>query len=434
MSRFLFTVWPLAGHIHPNLAIAAELRKLGHTPAFFTGSKARAAVENAGFQLFPFDKLDEGILDRLVLGAEGILSSTGRPFRLRNQWRDWVLGTVPQQIEDLNTILDAWQPDAIVCDPTMWAPFLVLHEKRRVPVAVFSLVPACHLSGAGGPVLGFALPKPRNRLERARTELLRKLSYLFLTPVRRQANGMRERHGLPALRCSVTDHAGRMPLYLVPGSPEFDYHRRGLPESVHYVGCCSWTPAASEGLPGWIDNLPPEQPLVYASEGTIQLDPRLLRTVAQGLANLPIQVILTTGRHRTPASMDLGPRPLAPNIHAVQWVPLTPLLPRLSAVVTIGGPSTLMPCLERGVPVVIVPFNWDHPETAWRISESGCGIRLTPRECVPSRMREAVMRVLSEPGYRAGARRIAESLERCGGAPRAAQLLAAMAREGAAFA
>lgn len=423
MSRILFTVWPLTGHIHPNLAIAQELRNLGHEVAFYTGSRARGMVEAAGFHCFPLQRVDEDRVEALFMSPEGIQAATKNPFHLRDRWKECVLGSVPAQIADLEEILPQFQPEGIVCDPTFWAPFLVLTETKHLPVAIFGLVPACHLSGPQGPILGFTLPRPRNGFQRLRANLLRALSNAFLTPVRRDASELRTSYGLSPLQRSVTDHAGTMPLYLVPGSPEFDYSRADLPPSVRYVGPCLWKGQASESLPDWVLNLPPDQPLIYASEGTIHLRPVVLSAVAQGLAGLPVQVIATTGKHRDPETMDLGSRPLAANIHVERWMPLTPLLPRLSGMVTIGGPSTMMAALELGVPVVIVPFTWDHPETGWRVQESGAGIRLSPEECTPERMRNAVQRILNEPSFRQNAQRLATSFERCGGAAEAARLI-----------
>jgi len=256
--------------------------------------------------------------------------------------------------------------------------------------------------------------------------MLRGVSDLFLRGLRREASRLRESCGLAPLTCSVTDLAGRMPLYMVPSSPEFDYQRKDLPPSVHYVGPCLWKGKDTTELPEWVERLPPDQPLIYASEGTVHLEPKLLRAVAQGMAGQPVQVVMTTGRHRDPAALNLGVHPLPDNIHVHPWVPLNALLPRLSAVVTIGGPSTLMAAIEVGVPVVIVPFAWDHPETAWRIAESGAGLRLAPGQCTPGRMREALRRLLTEPAFRQNALRLAASFQRCGGAPAAAGRIAAL--------
>lgn len=422
MSKFLMTVWPFTGHIYPNLAVADALRKRGHDVAFFTGSSARPMVESAGFSCFVFEHVDEATVERIVLSPSGILAQRGAPGRMRALWRQWVLDTIPDQVADLTKVVDLWQPDAIVCDPTMWGPFLIARETCNVPVAIFSLIPACYLSGQDSPILGFPLPRPRTPFERLRNRALRRVSRLALMGVRREANRLRARYGLSPLQTTVTDHAGTLPLYLVPGSPEFDYDRRDLPPSVHYVGACLWQ-NRHERAPEWLDRIPANRPVVYVSEGTIKLDAQVLRAAAVGLANLPVEVVITTGRHRDPASLDLGRRPLAPNIRVERWVPLESIVDRLSAIVTVGGPSTLMAALARGIPVVIVPFDWDHPETAWRVADSGAGVRLGPESCTPAAMRDAVERVLNDPSYKRNAERVSATLARCGGPGTAAALL-----------
>jgi len=428
VAKFLLTVWPFTGHIYPNIAIAHALRARGHEVAFYTGSQARPLVEGEGFRCFPLQHVDEARVEHLVASPEGIISRPKNPFRFKAMWRAWVLDTVPAQLADLESILARWSPDVIVCDPSMWGPFLILHEARQIPVAIFALVPACLLSGREGPILGFPLPRPRNGYERLRARFIRAMVGFFLGDIRRATNALRRSYGLSPLRTSVTDFAGQMPLYLVPGSPEFDYQRTDLPPSVHYVGPCLWNKPDPRSLPDWLVKLPEDQPVVYVTEGTIHLQPRVLKAAAQGLANLPIQVVMTTGRHRDPETLDLGPRPLAPNIRVEQWVPIGDLLPRVDVVVTTGGPSTLLAALSRGLPLIVVPFDWDHPETAWRVANAGAGIRIAPKACTPERLREAVDRILHEPGFRKNAQRLAASLTRRGGATRAAELLESLIR------
>jgi UDP:flavonoid glycosyltransferase YjiC (YdhE family) len=140
---------------------------------------------------------------------------------------------------------------------------------------------------------------------------------------------------------------------------------------------------------------------------------------------------MTTGKHRDPSTLDLGVRPLPPNIHVRQWVPLNALLPRLCAMVTIGGPSTMMAALELGIPIVIVPFAWDHPETGWRVQASGAGIHLLPKQCTPENMRRAVELVLTDPSYRQNTLRLAGTFQGRGGATAAARMVAALAGEAA---
>ena len=128
MARFLFTVWPFAGHVHPNVAIARALAARGHETAFYTGSSIASALESERLRVFPFHALNEERVTRTVQELDA-LSLEWRKARARKAMiRDWFLGTVDAQLQDIGAIVKQWQPDALVCDPAMWGPILVLHE------------------------------------------------------------------------------------------------------------------------------------------------------------------------------------------------------------------------------------------------------------------------------------------------------------------
>src|SRR5215211_2387074 len=238
MAKFLLTVWSFPGHINPTMAIAQALRARGHEVAFYTGARVRAVVEGEGFRYFPFTKVDEErIYARLRLEFSLFGSAWDQLCGARHltvRLREWLLDTIPQQVEDLETVLAEWWPDVLVCETAFWGPLLVLHETWRVPVAVFSTVAACLLPGPDAPAYGRGLPRPRNWAMRLRSRLERQVVSWLSAGFRAEVNALRRRYGLPPLATSVTEVAGRMPLYLVPSTPEFDYERRDLPPSVHY--------------------------------------------------------------------------------------------------------------------------------------------------------------------------------------------------------
>lgn len=142
---------------------------------------------------------------------------------------------------------------------------------------------------------------------------------------------------------------------------------------------------------------------------------------AQALADLPVEVILTTGQNRDPGSLGLDRLPS--NVHIERWLSHETLLPKCAAVVTTGGPATVMAALKAAVPLVMVPTFWEKSDNAQRVVEAGVGLRLAPRRCTPDRVREAVMRLLDEPHFRDNARRISDKLARAPGPGRAAELI-----------
>jgi MGT family glycosyltransferase len=335
---------------------------------------------------------------------------------------DWLIDTVPGQVADLEPIVADWRPDVIVSETAMWGPILVLWERLGIPVAVSSTLMGCQIPGPDAPLLGLGLPPPRTR----RTRLLARLAGLganrLAAGFRRRVDRLRAGYGLPPLGCSVNAFTGRLPLYLIPSLPELDYNRHDLPPSVHYVGPCIWNKRSTEAAPAWLETLPHDRPWVHVTEGTAHYqDPFVLRAAARGLAHQPVEVILTTGPQRDPAALALGPA--APNVRLERWVSHADLLPRCAALVTTGGPATIMAALQAGVPLVVVPTHWDKADNAQRVVEAGVGLRLAPRRCTPERLRAAVRRVLEEPSFRANAQRVARHLAAAPGPPRAAQLL-----------
>ena len=421
MAKFLIGVWPFQSHFFPLIAIAHALRARGHEVAFYTGTEAGAVVAGEGFRWFPFKQIDDQHLDAMMFTRRSTYASLKQPLQFKVLLRDWLLGTLPQQVEDLTTVIAAWQPDIIVSETSMWGPILVLHETHAIPVAVFSTVVGCLLPGPEAP-LGGGMPRPRHWSARLFVPLLKAAGDLLAADFRRIANEQRQRYGLRPLAVSVTEFTGQMPLYLVPSTPVFDYERHDLPPSVHYIGPCLWNKSHHEPPPEWLGQLPHDQPWVHVTEGTMHTqEPLVLRAAAHGLANLPMQVIMTTGGHREPVEMGLGT--IAPNILVERWVAHSDLLPHTDVVVTTGGAGTVMTVLQAGVPLVVVPTEWDKPQNARRVVDAGVGVRLAPRHCTPKRLREAVEHVLQEPAYRQNAQRLRAAFACYDGPTRAAELL-----------
>jgi hypothetical protein len=222
MARVLFTVWPFAGCIHPQIAVARWLARGGHAVAFYSGEKCRAIVEQQGFKFFPFQDALQRAVDDYIYSPHGIGLNWNRPWRLRPQIRGLFLDTVRYQVQDLEAIAC----DGIVTDPALWAPFLILAESRRIPVAILSYACGCMLPGPDAPPVGPGLPVGKTSIGRLRNRVAGLALDWFLSDTRRRASALRQQFGLTPFRGPVIGLAERLPLYLVPSCPEFDYQRR----------------------------------------------------------------------------------------------------------------------------------------------------------------------------------------------------------------
>ncbi|MGE3817851.1 MAG: glycosyltransferase [Isosphaeraceae bacterium] len=422
MARFLMTMWPLVGHINPFMSVAKALMARGHEVAFCTNEVARAQVEAEGVTLIPYRHVDDRSMWQVVGDAETRASRRESARILYRAVHEWIAGTVPAQVEDVNEAVERWRPDAVVTETGMWGPIVVSSETLPVPVAILTTLMGCLIPGPDAPPGGAGLPAPRGPWSRWLCRAMTGVGDLLATRVRRRINQIRAGHGLPPMNGSVNAHMATLPLYLVPSLRELDYGRNDLPANVQYVGACVWNKSSSAPRPEWMEQLPRDEPWVHVTEGTAHYrDPFVLRSAARGLAGMPAQVILTTGPQRDPSGLDLGP--IASNVRVEQWVSHSDLLPRCSVLVTTGGAGTILASLRYGVPLVVIPTHWDKPDNARRIVDAMLGLAISPRRCTPDRLRRAVDRILANPEYAANARRIAAKLADRDGPDRAAELL-----------
>jgi MGT family glycosyltransferase len=431
VSRFLFTSWPLYGHVLPKLAIASALRDRGADVAFYTGSQVRPLIDERRFEVFPFERVDE----RAIAGAVRELEESagmGRPSiaDVRRCFDRCLVGPIPGEVADVSAIRRDWNPDAIVCDLPMWGPMVILAETMPVPVALASGFLGPPTSGPDAPPSGLGLPSPSGPARRALAWGAARATDLAARRLRERVDALRAKHGLGPMGCSVNDYLGRLPLTLIPSVRELDYERRHVPPGVHYVGPCPWQPLDPPGAGAWEKAVPDGRPWVHVAASTVAgSDAGLLRAAVHGLAGRPVEVVATGGRQASP---DLHPEALPANVHLARWVNHARLLPRCAALVTPGGAGTIVAALTAGVPLVVVPTTWDKPDNAQRVVEAGVGVRLSPRRCTPARLWAAVEQVLARPAYRERARRMAALMAAAPGPAGAAALLERLAASDAA--
>jgi MGT family glycosyltransferase len=409
VTRVLFACWPLEGHLFPQMSMAIALRERGAEVAFYTDGSMRELIESEGFEVHPFKRV--GPAWKRVHGRDRGTGGRREGLQLLRDAREWIVGSIPDQVADLQDIVQRWQPNVIGAEASMWGPLLVLSELGPVPVGLVS------------PLIGAQIPAiPRTRASR----LAARARALATVSLRRRVDAIRAEHGLAPMGCSINAYFGRLPLYLVLSVPELDGERHDLPASVRYVGACQWHPPEPSGTVDWLDALPRERPWVHVTEGTSRFqDHFLLRSAALGLAGAALEAIVVTGRGVDPDEVGLATP--ARNVHVAGWLSHDVLLPRCAVIVTTGGMGSVIAALCAGVPLVVVPTGWDKPANARRVVAAGVGVQLSPRRCTPERLRAAVEHVLADPRYRRNARRAADLLAAAPGPSGAAELIERLA-------
>lgn len=420
MAKILFITLSYPGCLHVNMAVAQAMSRRGHKIAFYTSESVRYRVEESGFICFSFDPKLQAGFDHMVLSDDVMGGTLARMLRFRQYMRQAFVDGIPQQLADLERILQQWPTDLIVCDPGVWGTFLILAEKRPdLRMVLLSYIAGSTLPGPDAPPLGLGLPLPQNWRSRLAAWAGGRVLNWYMSDVRRAASQMRQRYGLPPFTGPVIKLAHDLPLFLIPSCPEFDYNRRDLPASVHYVGPLNWYPPLEP--PAWLAELPRDRPWVHVTEASQSGQaPVVIRAAVQVLADLPVQVVFTTVGTRDPSELGLGQLP--PNAAGAKWINYDQLLPLVDVVICTGGSGTILACLQRGIPVVAIP-TWDHGDNAQRLVQVGAGLRLDPARFTPEDIRQAVQKALANPSYRENAQRISPFLNRLGGSERAADLI-----------
>lgn len=201
---------------------------------------------------------------------------------------------------------------------------------------------------------------------------------------------------------------------VVAGIPELGLPL-SAPANVHHVG--------------WIAEHPPHErpavqipagdaPLVVVAHSTSQMgQAAVLQTVLEGLADLPVRVLVTTGPAVAPTLLDLPA-----NASAVAYLPHEHVLGDANLVVHHAGHGTTLTALAHGVPMVCLPMGRDQFFLAQRVEELGVGLQLPPGSS-PGDVAAAVRAVLDDPTFADAARRMAEAIAAFGGADAAANVV-----------
>jgi len=189
-----------------------------------------------------------------------------------------------------------------------------------------------------------------------------------------------------------------------------------------------WDHPVGRLRPAWLDGLDPARPILYVTQGTAvgPMREEFFTLVMEAFENEPVQVIMTTGDAVDHARLGRKPD----NVILEHFVPQSYFLDRVSVMLHHGGFSTCLGGLKYGVPMVMVPFNWDQPDNARRVQELGAGIMLRPAFVTRGRLRRYVRRVLEDAQYRERARRISEKMKGTASAEKAAQLLLQLGETG----
>jgi len=419
--RILFAMFQGGGNIPLILPITARLVARGHDVRVLAGPGVRAGrmpvsdrflarIAATGAMYVPFTMPathpydDAPPLRGLVRGwtPKALATVTAKvvPYRWSPAWA-----------ANMAKELDREPADVVVADFVLLGA-LAAAEAAGIPAAAL-VHNTYHRPAPGLPPYGHGFLPARGPLGHLRDALSNAATQrIYRRDGLPPHNRARRQRGLPPLRSPLeqSDRAGRV---LVLASAAYDFPARRLPENVRYVG----TPIDDAGAGAWDEAwlAQDNRPLVLVSLSTLpQGQVEVMRRILAALADLPVRALVTLGPALADTAFD------APsNARLEPFVPHSAVLPRAAALVTQCGLSTVMKALAHGVPMVCMPLIADQPDNAARVVVRGAGLRLS-RDASPEKIRGAIQRVVDEPQFRAGARRLAAMLATEDGAETAA--------------
>ncbi|GAA4687207.1 glycosyltransferase [Phytohabitans rumicis] len=378
MSKFLFVVPPVAGHVNPAGAVARALADQGHDVAW------------AG---------PETTLRRMLGDETVMIYGTGmRPYRgqrdrglraIKSVWEGFLMPYARFTLPAVEKAVLAFEPDVVVVDQVAPAGAVAAH---RHGVRWASLAPQM-----------LELSRPFRHLPKVD-------AWIRTTAASLSADGPDDPRFSPYLQILLTTRElfghEELPEHTVlvgpvlTGRPEPDFPWEALDGTKHQVVVTMGT---------------------LADDLAREFYPRMAGALR--MLGDRVQAIVT-------APPDAVPDPPPQTIVAPR-VPFLALMSRLSAAVCHGGMNTVSEMLAHGVPLVIAPIKHDQPMVANRVAAAGAGVRVRFGRSSAEELRDALATVLDDPAYRTAATGLASSFTEAGGAPAAATHLIALATSGA---
>jgi MGT family glycosyltransferase len=132
-----------------------------------------------------------------------------------------------------------------------------------------------------------------------------------------------------------------------------------------------------------------------------------------------LQLVLSAGDR---VDLDqIGPAPK--NAIIVKRAPQLELLKRSAVCITHAGLNTVLESLAQGVPQVAIPVTHDQPGVAARIADKQTGVVTSLDKLTAEHLSTLVDDVLSDPTYRANARKLQKAIATANGLYVAADLI-----------
>jgi UDP:flavonoid glycosyltransferase YjiC (YdhE family) len=375
-----------AGHLFPLLPLARALRRAGHSVAFMAPSPASTMLAAEGFPLLAAGPSINEVGAATVSRHPELLEL---PPERAIERAIVIVADVRVELTTANALAAAraWRPDMIVSEHSDFVGPLV-----------------AALTGTRRATLGWGPGPTADVLALASDRVAKHYRAHGLKPPRR--GGLYEQVYLdtcpPALQS--------------PGFPR-PPHLRPLRPEPYTTERQQWSP------PDFAQRA--DRPLVLLTMGTVFNDATVLATALDGLAQLDVNVVLTTGPSDNAHRISVDPA----RVRIEQFAPLGLVLGHCDLVVAHGGAGTTIAALAHGIPLVMIPQGADQFINTARVASAGAGLPVSPSRRTAETIRDAAALVLRKRSYASNAKWIAAQIAIMPSAAHVASQLVASVQE-----
>ena len=362
MSKILFIVPPLTGHINPTVSLGQRLLQQGHEVAWVGYQESLRRSLPLSYRICPLNQAKGD--ETTELGHHGDQERRGFAA-LYHLWESIFIPLARESYSHILNCLSQEQPDLCIVDQQMLGGAMAC-QSLAIPYLTSATTSAALIQVLDG------LPQVNTWHEQL-------LENLWLE------------HGLEHVLKSEPERLDLSPLgTLAFSSRELTLSitpEQSLPQNVHFVG------PALEGERTHIDfpwsRLNKQQAKLFVSMGTVnaQRAAPLYAKLIEALSHCDLQVI---------AAAPIEYFSQAPSHWIVQErVPQLQILAHVNAVFCHGGHNTTVEALAYGRPLLIAPIRDDQPVIAEQVKAVGAGLRTHFTRSKPRQIYQKVEKILN---------------------------------------
>lgn len=389
MHKIVYLTPPAHGHVNPTLPVVQALVQRGEQVIYYNTEEFRPAIERTGATFCAY-KAAMASTDFSRLLQEGSLANI----------TTLILHTTERLLPHLLVDLQAESPDLVVFDSiALWGKMAATELNLRGAASISHFIMDEKQATLRDllQMMGQALPQVPNILA-ARRRLVKQYGKSY-----------------PADGPLFPMRAG---LNIVFTARELQPQTPLIDQTFRFVGPSINPQTRGEALPFEIGG---GSPVVYISLGTVHsTHTAFYRVCFEAFAESPGQFILSAGKHT-----DIGALGAIPaNFIVRPSVPQLEVLKRADIFITHGGMNSIHEGLYYGVPLIVIPHQYEQLFNARCVAARGAGMILYKRgkngEVSVAELRHALQSVLADASYGRAAQEVQQVLHATGGYKQAA--------------